>query len=188
MGVLMKKRMIMFAVLCSFLTGCRIHEYCDYKSVYLGLLGGELGVYVRSKQVNYEKGRKRYARHGFPYELVVGLSVDSYKKFSGRKFALGSLVATGVDTGKTLTLEGGEKSFTKVISANAEELEPSGYSSFRFLITEDMGVTYEPFDIEAEITIIHADGTKQSERIKVRLEKDYKKKRQSDTLDFMESV
>jgi len=184
----MNKRIIMLSVLCSLLSGCRTHEYCEFKRVDLNLFGGKLGVYVRSKQVDFEKERKKYARHGFPYELVVGFSVDSYMEFSGRKFVLRSLTATGVDTGKVLTFKDSKKKFTMVRTPNLEDRERPGYSSFRFLITEDMGVTYEPFDIEAVITIIHADETEKSKRIKVRMEKDYRKKRQSDRWDFMKSV
>jgi hypothetical protein len=179
----------MFSVLCAFLTGCRLHEYCEYKSVEKEMLGGRLSIGVWSGQAKkYTKGRREYAVHGFPYTLEVGLSVDSFVKFSGDKFVLRSLTATGVDTGKVVAFDGGEKEFTKVRVPNVEDEKKPGYSGFRFLITEDMGVTYEPFDIEADISVIHSDGTKKSEHIKVRLEKDYKKKRQSDTLDFMESV
>ncbi len=178
----------MFSVLCALLSGCRVHEYCEYKSISKDMLGGQLFVGVWSRQANYKDGRKKKAKHGFPYDLWIEFHVDSYDKYSKRKLSLSTVKIIGVETGEILSFEDGEDSFTEVKNPNKKEGEKSGCSSFQFIITKDMGLTYEPFDIEAEIKIIHADGTEKSEYIKVRLEKDYKKKRQSDIWDNMMGV
>ena len=167
---------------------CRTHEYCEYKGVYLDVLEGKLGINVWSSQADHRDGRKKITRHGFPYKLIVGFSVDLYRDFSTSKVILESLKATGTESGKVLTFPKKVDEFTRVRSPDKEEKDQPGYSRFQFIITEDMGVTYEPFDIEADIKIIYADGTEKSEHIKVRLEKDYKKKRQSDTWDYLRSM
>lgn len=190
-GSKMKTRTVMLSIMCMLLNGCRTHEYCEYKTIEKEFVGGWLSVGIWSdKTLIYTEGRRKYACHGFPYTLEIGLSVGSYTEFSNRKFVLNSLTATGVKTGEKLSFKGGEKAFTRVIHGE-NELDSSphkGFAAFRFTITKDMGVTYEPFDIEADVKIIYADGSEKSEHIKVRLEKDYKKKRQSDTWDFLKSV
>lgn len=170
----------MFTLLSAILSGCRTHEYYEYKSVRKELMGGSFYVYVRSKKEDFKEGRKKLARHGFPYTLVIGFSApksDGPDYEHWKTFVVRNIIATGKETGKRLTFDGGEESFSRI-----------GTSGFGFSITENMGLTYEPFDIEADVKIIHTDGTEQSEHIKVRLEKDYKKKRQSDTWDYLRSM
>ncbi len=177
---MMKRKMIIFTILSTLLGGCRTHEYCEYKGVQKDVLDGSFWIYVMSTKTEEKKGKKKRAKHGFPYKVVVGFSINKsnapkYKNW--KSFSLTSFSATGVDTKKKLTFDGWTKEFSRI-----------GTAGFNYHITDDMGVTYEAFDIEAEIKIILADGTEKSEHIKVRLEKDYKKKRQSDTWDYLKSM
>ncbi len=185
---MMKRKMIIFGLLSTMLSGCRTHEYCEYEGAQQDVLGGSVWVYANSTKTEWKEGKKKRAKYGFPYTLSVGFTVKLYREFSESKFVLESLEVTGVDSGKVLSFPGGMVGFTRVRSPDKAEKDQPGCCSLKFEISEDMGVTYEPFDIEADIKIIYVDGTEKSEHIKVRLEKDYKKKRQSDTWDYLRSM
>ena len=173
----MKKKIIMFSALLMLMTGCREHEFCDYKAVRFDVFNGDLSILVDSTPDFYKEKGKRHASHGLPYELsIIYMGAPDTSEVA---LHLESLTVSAVGSKSILQLD------KYVQRGRRRELDVSRATNtknagFVCEISKDMGLKYEDYIIEFDLTVIHADGSEITEQINVRLERDYSKKKLSD--------